>query len=458
MEGNDFYRDVLLMSCCFCAETLVYFACTEKTPRRKYVPLIMGMKMIVVNFFMCFLLGEVYHDAPWYWVIYSCFSVAGSTIGMYVCKTFAEISWGKYALINIVSEFLAMGVTFIPLTLIGILRCQDISPVLPDGEPGYDLLYVAVEVCLMVLLYRKGSSWFAWIRNRKLKRPLLWIGLLIIVYMIGNALTIVSNLARIKFVYPYIFLSITIVVLIASVFLFFRARVRQLAQQNENLKLQRSMIKDYYFALQQQIELIRKFRHDIANHLQTVELLASLPNVRSEEFSEYEETLRKEHQRLAAIGYCMNPVIDAALADKVRYCKEMEIPIEISVRGLPVRDGGIEELDLLGLLFNLLDNAIESCMKIQEPERRHIELHCFQAAGAFVLTMKNSFLDVVYQNHRLITTKKDKKYHGVGMSIVSDIVKKYDGGMDITYEYGEGCNDFCIRINLQSLPETEDNG
>lgn len=457
MEGNVFYREAILMSCCMCAETLIFFACTEKTPKRKYVPLIMWGKALFINYIFILVLGQVYHDRPWYWMAESCASVAGATITMYIGKSFTELTWSKYSLVLICSELSALGVTYIPLALIGILGDNNIFLVLWEGETGYDLLYVIAEACLLVLLYRKGSHWFAWIRNRKIRYPAFWIVLLIVLYFIGNVLTIINAFIMIQFVYPHILLSIAVLVLIVSVFLFLKATVRRLSLQNENLKLQRNMIKDYYFALQQQIELVRKFRHDIANHLQTVELLAKLPDVRSAEIDEYEEVLRKQHQRLATIGYCSNPVIDAALAGKVRYCKKMEIPIEISMSGVNFSEQSIEELDLLGLLFNLLDNAIESCMKIRDHESRHIELQCFQTAGCFVLLMKNSFLEVVEQNHRLITTKRDKKYHGVGMSIVSDIVKKYDGGMDITYEYGEACNDFCIRINLHSPTVTEDN-
>lgn len=457
MEGNVFYREAILMSCCMCAETLIFFACTEKTPKRKYVPLIMWGKAFFINFILTLVLGSVYHDRPWYWMAESCASVAGATFYICIVKSFTELTWSKWSLILIFSEFTALGVTYIPLALIGILGGHDIFLVLWEGETGYDLLYGFTEACLLILLYRKGNHWFAWIRNRKIRYPALWVGLLIVFYMTGNVLTVISAFIKIRFLYPHISLIIVILVLVVLIFLFLKATVRRLSLQNENLKLQRNMIKDYYFALQQQIELVRKFRHDIANHLQTVELLAKLPDVRSAEIDEYEEVLRKQHQRLATIGYCSNPVIDAALAGKVRYCKKMEIPIEISMSGVNFSEQSIEELDLLGLLFNLLDNAIESCMKIRDHESRHIELQCFQTAGCFVLLMKNSFLEVVEQNHRLITTKRDKKYHGVGMSIVSDIVKKYDGGMDITYEYGEACNDFCIRINLHSPTVTEDN-
>ena len=59
--------------------------------------------------------------------------------------------------------------------------------------------------------------------------------------------------------------------------------------------------------------------------------------------------------------------------------------------------------------------------------------------------IKNSFDSVVKDNGtKLLTRKKDKKMHGIGLQSVNDIVDKYRGEVELRYSG----NEFLIQIVL----------
>ena len=142
-------------------------------------------------------------------------------------------------------------------------------------------------------------------------------------------------------------------------------------------------------------------------------------------------------------SFDINQVIRNTAASFEGTCKKKSIAIEVILTGetmyVDADMGKIQQV-----LYNLMDNAIESCLKIQNPEERYIKLECFEAAGQLILIITNPATEVIVREGKLMTTKKARAYHGVGMSIVTDIVKKYDGVMDVTFNKPE----FSVRMNI----------
>ena len=88
---------------------------------------------------------------------------------------------------------------------------------------------------------------------------------------------------------------------------------------------------------------------------------------------------------------------------------------------------GIDVIDICVLLGNLLDNAIEACLKINS--NRSIKLRFKQVENYFSIVVKNTFLNE--DNDDLVTTKENKMNHGFGIKSVKSIVKKYGGDFQI---------------------------
>lgn len=61
------------------------------------------------------------------------------------------------------------------------------------------------------------------------------------------------------------------------------------------------------------------------------------------------------------------------------------------------------------------------------------------------ITIKNTVADdIVIRNNHLATTKKDKKYHGIGSRNVEQAIKKYNG--ELEYQCRDGW--FAAEVSL----------
>lgn len=84
----------------------------------------------------------------------------------------------------------------------------------------------------------------------------------------------------------------------------------------------------------------------------------------------------------------------------------------------------IQPTDLSSVLFNLLDNAIEACSS-SGFDKPHLSLSLTTSKGFLSILVRNSKNPLEVFDHN--TTKENTFYHGLGLSIIEDICRKYDG-------------------------------
>ena len=85
----------------------------------------------------------------------------------------------------------------------------------------------------------------------------------------------------------------------------------------------------------------------------------------------------------------------------------------------------IKEENLLAILNNLLDNAIDACKKESD---KKLFIQMITIKSFLKITIKNSCSENVFlQNPHLETKKSDRSYHGFGLKIVQKIAKSYHG-------------------------------
>lgn len=197
--------------------------------------------------------------------------------------------------------------------------------------------------------------------------------------------------------------------------------------ERKNLQLQ----KNYYEELEQNQKQIRKFRHDMNNHLSVVGYLlqkGELQKARDyfDKISVYMQTANRK--------FCENSVVNAVLNAKYNLMTDAKIDgfFHISIDKLLF----IDDVSLCTLFANTLDNAIEACQKIEAPDRRKLELKCrYTENGYFSLELINSKInEIVVQKNQYISDKEDKSAHGIGISSIRDIVEKHEGTLDISYD------------------------
>ena len=141
----------------------------------------------------------------------------------------------------------------------------------------------------------------------------------------------------------------------------------------------------------------------------------------------YQDMERYQEQiqdiRLAEeIIYSANPVVNAILKVKSVKAKEKEIPMQVTTL-LPQRVS--VDIGDMGVLYgNLLDNAIEAAMAVEQ-EKRYVHVESKFQEGRLLLSIKNSKPSGTSSYKQ--TNKKDKIKHGRGIRSVRKVAEKYGG-------------------------------
>lgn len=193
----------------------------------------------------------------------------------------------------------------------------------------------------------------------------------------------------------------------------------------------------YYEEKMRDEERIKEIYHDMKNHLLLLE----------EEWGEKNSTgiknLRKEIAQYENYYRTGNKFADIILKDKFAKAAEYGINIEDNVELIEI--DFIEPLDLSTVFGNLLDNAIEACRLIEEPEKRQISISSKREHNLLIISIKNN---KVCGN---IKNAPKKVIHGYGLANVAAAVHKYGGEIDIM----EGEQEFAVNI-VMSIKEGDE--
>lgn len=208
------------------------------------------------------------------------------------------------------------------------------------------------------------------------------------------------------------------------------SRQRRLEQQS----MYEEMNRKYYESMEQQHFEIRRMRHDMANHLQTLSVLPE------KEKEDYIRNLLDNTATIRNLHYCGDATVNAVLTVKasameelgIEFSYKMDIPTELA----------LSKTDICVLFANALDNAIEACKQLPE-ETRMIILESRMQKGMFALSVKNpvpedaTLIRDEKQKGLFLTTKADYKNHGIGLKSMEDVVRRKDGKMEIQVQDGK---------------------
>lgn len=207
---------------------------------------------------------------------------------------------------------------------------------------------------------------------------------------------------------------------------YFITSIRQ-NMERKNLILQKS----YYEKLEQNQAEIRRFRHDMNNHLSTVRSLFDSGNLKNAgDYLRELETQMTVHTRV----FCKNSIVNAVLNAKYNLAQEQGIDsfFHIDLDRL----AGMDSVSLCSLFSNTLDNAIEASLRIPDPKERRMSVKArVTENGYFTCEVTNAKKNRILLDEKgqIQSDKGDLTIHGFGLSNVREIVEKYDGTMDISY-------------------------
>jgi len=183
--------------------------------------------------------------------------------------------------------------------------------------------------------------------------------------------------------------------------------------------------------LEGELKIYRKHRHDMKNHLLIIYELAK--NQKYEDLKKYLTTYYKEiNTALLNIETGVDE-LDMLFATKFGKYKENDISLTFNCSTrLCIHDNYL--LDFVSLFSNILDNAMEASIKVPNRENRMISVNITEDKLDYMFVVTNSTLpmsSVKKFRAEGFTTKRKKGPHGLGLSIIENLVAKYKGTLNI---------------------------
>lgn len=203
--------------------------------------------------------------------------------------------------------------------------------------------------------------------------------------------------------------------------------------KNNKLKLENEFIKNklemeykYYSNLKENQENVKRLYHDMKNHIACIEVANNNLEIRNN----YIDSIRSEIDKLSLGFNTGNEVLDVILNNKKEICIKNKIDLNVFVDFSKI--DFMEYFDICTIFSNCIDNAIEACKKINREELRYINMKGTYVNNFYVVKIENSKINKINKiNGFLLTDKKDKFLHGIGLKNIKVALEKYDGEMII---------------------------
>ena len=221
---------------------------------------------------------------------------------------------------------------------------------------------------------------------------------------------------------------ISIVAILVVIVMFQNWKEMQEEQRGQELVLnQISDMKKHIGEVEKLYRDIRSMRHDMGNHIQTLEHLVAHNNM--DDATEYLEHLKNEWDEVSPEIKTGSPVIDVILMEKLREAKERQIRF-LSDFHYP-HNTKLNAFDL----SVIMNNALNNCMENVSGDDPYISISSFRKNSIFMITIKNSFGGQLnFGDSDLPETTKSGMEHGMGLNNIRRVARMYMG--DISLEQG----------------------
>lgn len=201
------------------------------------------------------------------------------------------------------------------------------------------------------------------------------------------------------------------------------------------------MIGEHNEIILSKYERINEIAHDIKNHLISIKgLINSSPEHPA---IQYIDSVYHDLDELSQTVITGNHLFDVVLNEKILKMKKENVTFKRQFETASLEF--IEDKDLVIILTNLLDNAIESSMK---SEKKSIEFSLYTLNGSYVVLKVINSCDEppLVRKGQLITQKDNQEIHGYGVKNIQRVVKRYNGMT--MWEYSEIDKQFKFLITI----------
>ncbi|GAA0101303.1 hypothetical protein UT300012_20180 [Paraclostridium bifermentans] len=187
----------------------------------------------------------------------------------------------------------------------------------------------------------------------------------------------------------------------------------------ENIQLQHQ----YYLNMQESQMKVKKLYHDMKNHMICIENLYGK--------NEYVESINNQLKECNSIFNTNNMILDIILNDKKRICESKGIDLIANINFKECNF--IDSADVCSIFSNMIDNAIEACENIEDNSiSKKINIKGTIVKSLYIIKCENPKNNIIkLKSGKILTNKKDKFLHGIGISSMKNSIEKYNGNLEV---------------------------
>jgi signal transduction histidine kinase len=196
------------------------------------------------------------------------------------------------------------------------------------------------------------------------------------------------------------------------------------AKKLELLHMKSSMERKHYDRVEKINSEHMQYIHDMERYLRTIGSLAK-KDQNTKVMSLLEEMNIQIHNVVES-NYSNNSILNAIFCERESLCEELMVSFDAYIEP-NINIDFIEDMDMISMIGNLIDNAIEAASKCKK--ERYVYIRMFMANEKFLMLK-------VENNYRIkpkrfgdgyLTIKPDRENHGIGITRVKELADKYGG-------------------------------
>ncbi len=219
--------------------------------------------------------------------------------------------------------------------------------------------------------------------------------------------------------------SFALIIILEIALMFIALLTRKLNQSKKELvqseinKYETSLNETVKQNIEETYKNNRKLKHDMANHLLAIQL--RIESGDNDEALKYIQQISQNISQTKVI-HTDNDVLNYIVNSKIDHMQNIDFTykIEDSLHN-------IDAYDLVTIIGNLLDNAIEAQQYVENNKKIHFQI--LIRDNTTIIKIKNTYnkMYLKIKNNQLYSNKNDKQNHGLGIENVKEAIHKYHG-------------------------------
>ena len=202
------------------------------------------------------------------------------------------------------------------------------------------------------------------------------------------------------------------------------------------LKYSYDALEESYRNLEQLNSTLRAQRHDYLNHLQVVYGMMELEEY--EELHQYLEPVYKDMMKTGKALKTSKPAINALLKAKMGEAEGKGIDVYVEVKS-DLKELHVADWEVCKVLSNLIDNGMTALEPTEGEKKLQIDITETKEAYVFSIANNGPMIPEAQQEHifKQGFTTKSGEGHGMGLYIVTTVLKENKGSISLTSNKNE---------------------